>query len=294
MRTNKIEFKKQREIGEIISDTFAFLRYEFKNYFTTILKIVGPYLLVALVGIGMYLYSIGSFVNFEMLQKDMPEANIVYLIIGVILMLVGGIAAYALSYSVTLNYIKSYENNNGIANEEDIRKGVRDSFWGIIGLGILVALMLSVGFLICCLPGIYLWVPLTLSFSLLVFRNLSVTDAISESFILVKDEWWMTFITMFVVWIVMVIASYAFSMPAVIYTYVKMGISMGENDLASGEFFTSDPIYIGLNLISYFFQYFLNLITLITSVLIYFHLNEKKNFTGTLEKINALGGNSAS
>ncbi|WP_340198928.1 hypothetical protein [Ascidiimonas sp. W6] len=292
MTKAKIEFKKQREIGEIITDTFAFIRQEFKNYFGTIIKMVGPYLLIAIAGIGCYLYSLGSLVNIQMLESNFSETDLIFLIIGVIFLLVGGIATYALSYSVTLNYIKSYENNNGVVIQEEIRKGVRDSFWGIIGLGVLVFIMMSVGIMLCCFPGIYLWVPLTLSFSLLVFRNLSVTDAISDSFSLIKNEWWMTFITMFVVWLIMAIASYAFSMPAIIYSWVKMGISAGEGDFANGDFFIKDPVYIALNLVSYFFQYFLNLVTLITSVLIYFNLNEKKNFTGTFEKIDSLGSNS--
>jgi len=41
-----IELKKKRELGDILSDTFAFLRSQFKPFFSTFLKIVGPYLLV--------------------------------------------------------------------------------------------------------------------------------------------------------------------------------------------------------------------------------------------------------
>jgi hypothetical protein len=44
MNSNYIEFKKQRELGEILSDTFAFFRNEFKPFFTTFFEIVGPFL----------------------------------------------------------------------------------------------------------------------------------------------------------------------------------------------------------------------------------------------------------
>ncbi|MFT5738606.1 MAG: hypothetical protein ACI9SG_002963, partial [Maribacter sp.] len=44
MKSNYIEFKKQRELGEILSDTFAFFRNEFKLFFTIFFKIVGPFL----------------------------------------------------------------------------------------------------------------------------------------------------------------------------------------------------------------------------------------------------------
>ena len=42
MKADYIEFKKQRELGDILTDTFAFLRSEFKPFFTTFFKIVGP------------------------------------------------------------------------------------------------------------------------------------------------------------------------------------------------------------------------------------------------------------
>lgn len=292
MTNSKIEFKKQRELGEILSDTFAFIRQQFKSYFSTVLKIVGPYILIALAGLGLYLYSLGSFMNFASLGNSLPESKLMYLFLSIILLLIGGIATYALSYSVTLNYIWSYDKNDGVVNDEEVRKGVRDTFWNIIGLGILVVLILFVATFLCCLPAVYLWVPLSLSYPLLVFRKLSIGNAISDSFKLIQDEWWMTFATMLVVFIIIAIAGYAFSIPALIYTYVKMGISMGQNDFAEGDLFFADPIYIALNILSYFFQYILNLITLISTVFIYFHLNEKKNFTGTFKKIDSLGGNS--
>ena len=48
---NYIEFKKQRELGEILSDSFVFIRNEFKPFLGTILKIVGPYILVIFLSI---------------------------------------------------------------------------------------------------------------------------------------------------------------------------------------------------------------------------------------------------
>ena len=41
MHTDFIEFKKKRELGDVLSDTFAFLRSQFKPFFNVFLKIVG-------------------------------------------------------------------------------------------------------------------------------------------------------------------------------------------------------------------------------------------------------------
>jgi hypothetical protein len=67
-----------------------------------------------------------------------------------------------------------------------------------------------------------------------------------------------------------------------------MGVFSGEFDPANMESI-ADPIYILLNLFSTFFQLLLNLILVVASALLYFHLNEKKNFTGAFERISTIG-----
>ncbi len=37
-KTNYIEFKKKRELGSILGDTFAFLRTQFKPFFSAFFK----------------------------------------------------------------------------------------------------------------------------------------------------------------------------------------------------------------------------------------------------------------
>ena len=140
----------------------------------------------------------------------------------------------------------------------------------------------------CIIPGVYLYVPLVLTFSIMVFSRKSVSDAFSYSFTLVKDNWWATFAALFVVGIIVTVASYAFAIPSTIYTYAKMGIFSGEID--AENFGVGDPISIFLGSLSTLAQFLLNIISVVASVLIYFDLNEKKNFTGTYERIKNLGG----
>ena len=71
---------------------------------------------------------------------------------------------------------------------------------------------------------------------------------------------------------------------------VKMGLFSGEIDPANMNSFM-DPIYIILNLINYLANFLLNLISIIGSAFIYFNLNEKKNLTGTFERIGSIGKN---
>ncbi len=285
-----IEFKKQRELGEILSDSFGFIRNEFKPFFSTILKIVGPYIVIMLISMGFYMFTIGDIFNLSAIGN--PTATQTYspfiMVFAILALILSSIAAYVLAQGTVLHYIKSYINNKGAVNYDEIRQGVYGSFWSLFGLGILVGLSVMIGAIFCLIPGIYLAVPLSVSFAILVFLKKDAMESYQYSFTLIKENWWMTFVTLFVVYIIVAIATYAFSLPAVIYTWIKMGVFSGEMDAENFNIF-NDPIYLLLNILSTLIRFLMNIIFLVSTSLIFFNLNEKKNFTGTFERIESLG-----
>lgn len=295
MKSNYIEFKKQRELGEILSDTFAFFRNEFKPFFSAYFTIVGPFLAAMVVSLILYLYFAGETMNFGAFGMDLGAdagldmANLATAGVIGLVYIISIIAVYTMSQSTVLHYIKSYANGKGTIDIATIRKEVYDSFWSFIGLGIMVGLSVGVGMIFCLIPGIYLYVPLSLAFCVLVYNRLGASDAYSYSFTLVKDEWWMTFATIFVIAIIVGVASYVFVVPTAIYQWIKMGIFSGEIDAVGMMDIFKDPIYILLNVIGTLAKFLLNLISIIAGAFIYFNLNEKKNFTGTYERIDSLG-----
>ncbi len=289
MKTNYIEFKKQRELGDVLSDTFTFFRNEFKPFFNTFFKIVGPFLVVMIATLVLYLYFAGDSLNLMVFDYDMDAENLVTTAVVGFLYIVSLVAVYTMSQSTVLHYIKSYANGKGTTDFETIRQEVYDSFWSFIGLGILVGLSFFIGLMFCIIPGIYLYVPLSLSFCILVYNRMGASDAYSYSFTLVKDEWWMTFVTIFVIGIIVAVTTYVFAIPAAIYQWIKMGVFSGEIDAEGMMDMFKDPIYIVLNVISTLAKFLLNLISIIAGAFIYFNLNEKKNFTGTYERIESLG-----
>ncbi len=223
------------------------------------------------------------------IERSESTLNIFLLFFLVLAFLLSIIVVYVMAQATTLYYIKSYANNKGQADFYEVKKDVYAAFWKFIGLGILVGLSIGVGFMFCIIPGVYLYVPLALSFSILVFNRKGVSDAYSYSFTLVKDYWWMTFASFLVVGIIVTVAGYAFSLPSTLYTWMKMGVFSGEVDPAFLEGNLFDPITILLGMLSVLAQFLLNIISLVAGVLIYFDLNEKKNFTGTYERIQNLG-----
>ena len=289
---NYIEFKKQRELGEILSDSFVFIRNEFKPFLGTILKIVGPYILVMLISMGFYMYTIGDIFNLTAIgNTSISTYSPLIMVLAVVTLLLSSIAAYVLAQGTVLHYIKSYIDNRGTTNYDEIRSGVYGSFWSLIGLGIIVGLSVFIGAMFCLIPGIYLAVPLSVSFAILVFLKKDTMESYQYSFTLIKENWWITFATLFVIYIIVAIASYAFSLPTIIYSWIKMGVFSGEMDAENFNVF-NDPIYLLLNILSTLVQFLMNIIFLVATSLIFFNLNEKKNFTGTFERIESLGKSS--
>jgi len=293
---NIIEFKKERDLGAIITDTFTFIRENWKDYFLTVFKIIGPVLLIgaAILVFAMVSYSgaIKGIINVD--QSTTPDPSDVFgSIFGMfgylIMMFVVFGVVYTLLAEVSLYYIKSYIENNGVANFQEIKDNTYNNIWKFIGLGILSILMMLVAYVLCVLPIFYISIVLSLAMPIMVFENKSIGDTISHSFKLIKGEWWNTFGVVLVIGILVSMLGFIFSVPALIYQFISMGISITSDDPTAILEILEDPIYLVLNLIAYLGKFLFYSITLVSSAFIYFDLNEQKNFTGTFEKIDNLG-----
>lgn len=293
MNNNYIEFKKKRELGEILSDTFGFIRMNFKSLFLTILKNTAPAIILLVIALAFmtYVYSdfIGAFSLGVQSGDDLGALNVSLMMISVVILLIAGVLFYGTIFGTILHFIKSYVQNQGEVNPDEISAGVKKDFWKIIGLSILSGLISGFAFMLCVLPAVYVYVPLSLVFAILVFRNTGTFDTIGESFELVKNEWWITFATLLVIFIIGMIISAIFSLPAMFYGIFK-GIVVASEGTFTDPSLMTDWISIVLSVIGDLIRYFIMyLLTAISSAFIYFNLNERKHHTGTLERIDSIG-----
>ncbi|TSE10508.1 MULTISPECIES: hypothetical protein [Aquimarina] len=289
MNNNYIEFKKKRELGDIITDTFAFIRQNGKHLLSILLKTsVIPFVLLLLAS-AYYTHTYANvFDPVSLSRGELSDMGI--LLIALVAMFAMLLIFYGALFGTVLHYIKNYIEGKGVVNSETVVQGVKNDFGKIIGLGVLSGLITFFGTLLCVFPGIYLYVPMSLVFSILIFRNSSVSDAISDSFNLIKNEWWITFATLFIVGIVIWIISMVFSIPAAVYSYTRLLTSASEGSMVDPTAMI-DWVFIALNTISSAAQYVLYIITAISTAFIYFNLNEIKHATGALEQIDSLGNN---
>lgn len=281
-----INFKKQRELGSILTDIFKFIRLNWKSLFEMIFKIAGPALLIMLGAYVFYMQSIvGSFGILETVGSLSGFSTT--MVLALIVLILAGVVYYALLNGVVLHYIKSYIKNNGVVVKEEVSAGVKNDFWKLIGTSLLVGLIVAVGSMFCVIPGIYLGVVLSTAYTVVVFEGKEVTDAISHCFNIIRDEWWITFATFFVVFLLYYFIMIIFQVPQYIYFFIN-ALTMTQ-EISADPTSMFDWVYLSLTTIGMVFQYLLYSIIVICTAFVYFNLNEKKHFTGTMETIESIG-----
>lgn len=278
MTNQHIQFKKRRELGEILSDTFSFVRANYKPLFAVLLRTsLIPFILLVLAS-AYYQYAL----------IDLAEQFYLPAIASFVGMTLAGLFFYASASAAIYSFIKFYDESQSLAIDVDtVVQRAKAKIGSLVGLYVLSYIMLIFGFLFFLIPGIYFLVPLAIVVPVLMFKELTVIDAIKESFKLIKGFWWVTLGTVIVVVIVIGVMSFAFSVPVLIYNLAKMAISSAEmnsfNSPASGDF-----IFLSLNALASAGSNLLSIILLIALSFIYFDLDEEKNKTGLKQKIDEL------
>ncbi|SDG83706.1 hypothetical protein [Psychroflexus sediminis] len=292
MQNNYINFKKERDLGAIISDTFMFIREEYKPIFRLYLKHVGWLLLLVVAASTYYQYQSLSFTG-NILEGG-AENFLFELIstsgIALLLMLLSSLAYSALSITTINSIIKSYVKNEGVIKDEEVSQYIGLFFSRTLGSFVVYIVLIFIGFLLCILPGIYLFVPLTLIFPIIVFQEKSFSEAFSECFKLIRQNWWITFATLLIITILVSLISGLFSIPLVVISALETFTSLQEGAGTPGTAnLASNWLYMTLYVLASLAQYILGLATLVSIALIYFNLNEFHNKTGTLEDIDRIG-----
>lgn len=282
MQNNYIQFKQKRELGEIINATFKFIRENYKSLFKYLVSLVGPSFILLVAALSYYTFTVPSSILQSM---DFSSGDF---IVGFSVLALTLLIYYSYLYATIYHYIKSYIKHEGETEETEIRTGVKNDFGKLLILFLVSAMIMFAGFALFVIPGIYLFVPLSLVGAIMVFKQTNLTDTISYSFTLIRDNWWMTFITLIVTGLLVYIISLVFQIPLIVYTLIKM-MTMVQEGSAADMALDSDWVLIVLQVLASLIQYILYSISVIVIAFIYFSLNEEKNLTGTFEQIDNLG-----
>ncbi len=285
MNPEIIQFKQERELGEILSVTFKFLRQNYKAAGKIFIKIVGPAFLLLIAAVTYYSWStFGT----SIFGTGGLEGSDFILSFGLMIL---AYLLYVTTMTGTIYHIiSSYINNNGRILPAEVTSGMKSDFGKLLVLTLVAWILIFAGMILFIIPGIYLFVPLSLTTATLVFRREGIMESISASFQLIKENWWMTFASLLCIALIVYLISLVFQLPAIIFFLFRAFIVASEGSAANPADLLG-PGYIFINIFTSTVQYIIYSITPVGVAFVYFNLNEKQNFTGTYETIQNLGNN---
>jgi len=282
--SDKLEFRKLREFGEIINDMFQFIKQNFKPLMKTYIYLCGFFVLAGMLAAIMYQVGLqkinfgygGNQANANPFNRFGQLFSFNYFVV-----IIFSLLNYTAITVSTLSFIALYvQKGNQAPTVEEVWSYFKYYFLRVFGSSIAVCIFLITCLLFCGLPFFYVFPAMSLFYSIMVVENGSFEYSFSRSFKLLKDQWWVTAGAIFVIWIITYACMSMASMPAIILTMVSAFTK------ASGGMSTF--IIVISTVIQYVCQVFM-ILPVIGVTLCYFNLVERLDNTGLLERINQLG-----
>jgi hypothetical protein len=285
MQSN-IEFLKPRDFGEIINDTFIFIRQNFKPLMKYFFIFCGFFLLASTAM--SVLEQIKIMKNINNLNADNynqsnPYSAFSFMDPGYFLTLFFLWLEYTAMTVTFLCYITLYkQNGNTVPNTDEMWGYFKFYFLKILGSSLVITILIIAGLVFCLIPGIYLAIIFALIPPIMIIENTSFGYAFNQSFRLIKDNWWVTFGSLVVIYIVLYVASMIVVIPATILNAGSIFMHFTKGTTVS---ITATVIATVLQQIAHIFH----VLPIVAVSLCYFNLTESKEGTGLIERINQLG-----
>lgn len=292
--TNKsINFKKERDFGDLFNATFSFISQEFKRLATAILYFVAPFLLLAAIALTIYSVKAQEMMQ-TIVQGEKPDPFAVFSIMGSLIGYLGvammlSLIASSVLFNTVYGYIKLYiQNGPDGFTINDVWSQVTKNFLRILGALIIIGLVVMVGTAFCLIPGIYFAVALSIVLSIMIFEEKKFPDAFGRSFKLIKNNWWHTFGVLIIATIILYILVILISVPSMLFGFKSMftNIKNGQNPAMN----LSTGYYI-VNAITSLFTQSLMLIPIVITAFLYYSIVEKVEKPSLMGKIDQINEN---
>jgi hypothetical protein len=276
MVLKQIELRKVRDFGALIGVTFEFIRQNFKLLLKSGFFIVGPFILLAGIFMGMYQAAAFNFSNMSTLNSiGLPFLfYILFVMLSVLLLNV-----------VIYSFVILYEEK-GVGNFDlnDIWQKSKSNFWMLFFTGIGYTFFVILGSVFLIIPGIYLAVTLSLIYMIRIREGIGFFSAFDRCTKLISKNWWFTFGFIIVIGLIQGFIGFIFYIPNYIALFA-LTLS-GLNDPAQSStghiIFTITSVISSLNLLLY-------MISVVGISFHYYNLVERKEATSLLERIDTIG-----
>ncbi len=282
MAEQKIEFRKVRDFGENLSDTFLFIRQNFLPLIKSFFAICG----VFMIGYAIFngIYQSRAFSIFDELRKGgiIGQRNGFENIFTpeYFLMIFLGFLFYVSMRVVLGAFIKFYvENNNTAPTIEQVWNIFIKYFFKVLIFSIPIFLLILAGTLFCVAPGIWLLVVLMPFDLILIIEEASFESAFLRSFTLIRENFWISLAIYFVA--------------ALIYSFSSgiIGIIVGVI-VAAATFISTNNIGTTAGIATSFLlvvSRVFYIIFFVSAALHYYNLVERHDGTGIMQRVENMG-----
>ncbi|MEN8117531.1 MAG: hypothetical protein ABFS16_11155 [Bacteroidota bacterium] len=193
MEQKEIRFKEKRELGIIISDSFEFLKQEYKSVSKLVFIYVLPFVLLYAAVQVWFQRNILS--GIDMSDQEILLANIGPFYMNLFVLMLFNLFVQSLLAGTFYSYVEAYINKG---KDKFETPEITSRFFAnsLLALGANLAFFIIVmfGIIFCIVPGIYLANTLSLVVIAFIYEKKGLSDALSRSWKLVTRQWWNTFI----------------------------------------------------------------------------------------------------
>jgi hypothetical protein len=282
MAQQKIQLRKIRDFGENFSDTFQFIRQEFKPLLTVVIFIAGIFLLVNAIVAGIFNEeALGIFSSLIKEARYDREAYFSLFSGAYFLLLLLNLLTLSAMRTIIGVYMRYYDEPGVSPNAQQVWSGFVKNIFQIFIFSIVRLVLIIIGYVMCVAPGVYLTVVFMPFSFIIINENASFSDSFSRCFDLIKENFWISLA-------IYLVAMLIFSFSSGIIGFVMGIITEALSYFTTKEINTGLPI-VGalLNLIEYFFY----IIFFVSAGLQYYTLVEIRDGTGLSRRLENLGGN---
>ena len=280
-----IEFKQTRDFGQLINDTFTFVRQNFKPLLKTYFIFCGIFVLASMLAMLMQQYKLVNVFNTDAGAVAGRKSGIfgfgntfgTAYFISLLFSLAGAIS----TVTAIISYIAIYIRKGNVAPTiDEVWAYFKYYFLRIFLSSIPLTLLVIVGFVLCLVPGFYLFPFMAMFYPIMIIENGEFGYSFSRSFKVIKDNFWLTLGTLIVIYIIIYACMSAVVLPTTLFSMI-------------GLFSKSSPhMSMALTMVTTVLQSLCQVFTiipLITVTLCYFSLVEQKENTGLMERISNFG-----
>jgi hypothetical protein len=305
MNQEKINYRVARDFGETFNVSIKFLRQNYKLLIQSLILLAGPFILITAI--------IGAFYQANAIETMSNPGNknifsqfgwnyLLFIIAGIVsnLMIIGVVYSFMIEYA---------DKGHGNFQLNDVAKRLTSNIGNILSvffsltflillfLGAIIGIFIAIGTslpwlavllgFICVIGLLILFPPLMWQLSVVYMvkmtDNENVFDSYGKTRSVMKGNFWWTWVIVICSSLAIGVISFVFSLPQVIYQMVEMFSRMrGDQSEVSIVFLIVATICTFCTSILYSLLYLVNAFH-------YFSLNEKKEGTGLMERINDIG-----